>query len=124
MSAPPLDLKIVDSVLDPEGSEHVARYRKLHEGGRFHYRVLVFLTGKDLPFVEKVSYELHPTFKRRVRTVERSPSNPRCKLMIWTWGLFRIHATVRTLDGRSVELEHDLEYDRAFNETSIEFIKS
>ncbi len=88
------------------------------------YQVFLYLDGPDLPFVESVIYELHSTFPDPVRRVQRSVSNPRCKLPIWTWGVFEVKATIVDKSGRSHPRLHQLEYDGQFSREGVRFLAS
>jgi len=43
--------------------------------------------------------------------VARTPSNPNCKLVLWTWGVFDLEAVVTDKNGRAHRLIHPLGYD-------------
>ena len=68
-----------------------------------------------------MTYVLHPTFKEPTRQVYRSAENPRCKLEIWTWGLFGVQAIVSDRDGDMITLSHYLQYNKEFSAKDIEF---
>ena len=109
-----LDIQVKDTVLDPNVPFDTAR--KVHvrkqEGGTFYYKVWIYIEGNDLPYVDYVTLTLDETFPDRVRTVNRSPSNPNCQLVIWTWGLFTVNAVITDKKGNSYEVQHRLSYDR------------
>jgi len=116
-----LNIIVRDSLFDPDRpGEQVARVRRT-EGKRPLYRVFIYLDGPDLPFVKKVTYALHQTFSPNTRTVSRSISNPRCKLEIWTWGVFAVRATVLDKQSRTFTMTHALEYASALKDSNIEF---
>ena len=83
------------------------------------YRVFLYLDGPGLPYVNAVTYVLHPTFKEPTRQVFRTPANPRCKLEMWTWGLFRVQAIVTDRQGNMFTLSHDLQYNSQFPEVKF-----
>ena len=114
-------IEVKDSAFDPDSTEKIIRVRN-RESDRPLYRVFLYVDGPDLPFVEAVTYELHPTFASPVRRVGRTLSNPRCKLEIWTWGLFEVAVTVEDKRGRQYRLSHNLQYDRQFNERDVKFL--
>ncbi|HKJ03192.1 MAG TPA: pYEATS domain-containing protein [Longimicrobiales bacterium] len=105
---------VLDSALDPDGvpSRETVQYRA---GDPPLYRVFLYLDGNDLPYVEGVTYHLHETFPRPRREVRRTPSNPRCKLVLWTWGIFEVRAVIRDKRGSDHEVRHQLTYDRVFS---------
>lgn len=107
------DIEIHDSAFDPDlpRSGQKIRYRK--EGQKAaHYRVFLYADGRDLPYVSSVTYHLHKTFPNPTRVVRRTPSNPRCTLKLWTWGLFDVRAVIKDKQGDEYEVFHRLSYDR------------
>ncbi len=106
-------LQIRDSIFDPDSPDRSPQWRNPNSDKPL-YRVFLSLDGPGLPYVNAVTYILHPTFKEPTRQVARTPSNPRCKLEIWTWGLFRIQAIVTDRDGNMFTLTHELQYDKEF----------
>ena len=117
-----LSLKIRDSVFGPNARVREVGVKKA-ESDRPLYRVYLFLEGPDLPFVESVTYRLHPTFQVRNRTVRRSPSNPGCELKIWTWGVFEIEVRVKDRSGVIHRFRHDLTYDQELSGSAYEIRK-
>ena len=115
-----LDIKIIDSLFDPDTSERVVSVEK-KSASRPLYKVFVYLQGLDVPYVDNVTYTLHPTFKRPVIRVDRTISNPSCKLTIWTWGLFTIRASIATSQGTILNSEHSLTYDRDLQSPDIKY---
>ncbi len=112
MQAPQLDLKLCYALRDPDQPEvGKVRYQE-REGGTRLYRVFLYLEGNGLPFVESVTYRLHPTFPHPELAVARSPANPRCKLEIWTWGTFQATAVIRDKRGGTAEVAAWLGWDR------------
>lgn len=128
MESPPRSrskITIVDTAIDPKTtSDHASprqvRYQKA--GGRDLYKVWIYLDGPDVPFVQAAIYELHPSFAQRVHSVSRTVANPSCALIIWTWGIFEVKATLRMKSGESVELTHKLTYDREFAKEGVTFV--
>ena len=106
-----LDLRVVDTVLGPPEEKDGPRTvrARLKEGTRY-YQVRIYLEGNDLPFVESVTYHLHPTFRDPHRTVERSSANPSCEIVVLTWGIFDLVAEIRDKSGRVYDLEHAMQY--------------
>lgn len=112
-----LDIQIVDSIFDPSGGSDAVNKiaRTLDSGGRTHYKVWIYASGNDLPYVDYIVYTLHPTFKQRVHKIRRSPSNPDCRLVIWTWGIFDVQARIVDKQGKPYEIIHSLAYDSQFD---------
>lgn len=108
------NLEVKDSLIDPDSPDRTARWRNSNSA-KPTYRVFLYLEGIRLPYVNAVTYVLHPTFKDPVRQVFRTPTNPRCKLEVWTWGLFRVQAIVTDRDGATFTLSHELQYDNEFS---------
>jgi len=121
MNAPSIQVK--DSVLDPDSTERVAPVRN-PKGESPLYRVFLYLDGPGLPYVSSVTYVLHPTFKDRNREIFRTPANPRCKLEIWTWGLFQVQAIVTDRQGNMFTFSHDLQYDKEFKAPDVKFVSA
>jgi len=111
---PVVDVRVQDSLIDPDSSDRTTALARNTKSAKPFYRVFLYLDGPGLPYVSGVTYVLHPTFKEPTRQVLRTPANPRCKLEMWTWGLFRVQAIVSDSEGGMVTLTHDLQYDREF----------
>jgi hypothetical protein len=111
-----LNVRVFDTALDPAATEKVIYYRPSSSPTDPPlYRVWLYLDGPDLPFVDKVTYRLHPTFTPRDRVVNRTISNPNCRLEVLTWGIFEVLAIVEAKD-RQFEIKHQLSYDRQFQD--------
>ena len=108
-----LKIRLKGSALDPDSSERVI-HQKRPDSDQPLYRVYLYLEGHDLPYVRAVTYHLDPSFSKPVQRVSRSARNPRCKLRIWTWGLFLVTATVEDKKGRRHTFTHQLQYDKDF----------
>lgn len=97
-----LDIEVKDTVFDPNMAQSDLE-RKVHVRSlskeTFFYKVWLYLEGNDLPYVESVTYTLDETFPDRIRTVARTPSNPNCQLVIWTWGLFMVETVITDKKG-------------------------
>ena len=116
-----LNVSVKDSLFDPDRpDERVVPLRRSTSGPAL-YRVFLYLDGPDLPFVNRVTYKLHETFSPNTRTVSRTPSNPRCKIDIWTWGVFTIVAVTEDKQGRAFTMSHPLEYASQISEAGVEF---
>jgi hypothetical protein len=118
-----LDIQLADSLFDPDSTEENQSISYKGNPDQPHYKVFIHLTGRDLAFVDKVTYKLHKSFKRDTVPVSRSPRNPNCKLVIWTWGIFTIEATVSTIDGDIIRLKHPMKYDKDINR-GYQFVKA
>lgn len=112
MNSSQLDIEVRDTVFDPALPRSSANVHWDKENGRTIFEVYIYLSGYDVPYIESVTYTLHKTFKQPYRVVRRTPSNPNCKLTIWTWGLFVVKATIVDAKGFTFTLEHELTYDR------------
>lgn len=76
------------------------RSRLFKRGGFEHFKVRLRLQGDrgKMKRVKKVTYHLHPLFKRPdITTRDRQG---KFGLNIWTWGEFRVDATVQYKNGR------------------------
>ena len=116
MSISALQLKITDTPFDPDSNDKIIHTR-VSTSGKKLYKVWISLEGQDLVFVRQVKYILHPTFGQREHTLERSFTNPKFRMFIYTWGIFEVKAIVEARRG-SYELRHTLEYDRKFAEAT------
>lgn len=118
-----VDIKIIDSAFDPDMEYRKPKriyYSDIGED-KSVYKVWIFLDGKFLPYVKDVTYILHPTFADPIKTISRSSKNPRCKLEIWTWGLFELRAKIRDKKGRILEKTHYLRYNKDFKLDGVDF---
>jgi hypothetical protein len=108
-----LAIRIVDTAFDPAlGPNFPDRKVHIRRTGRDKplYKVWIYLTGPDLPSVQSVTYQLHPTFTDPTRTIPRTVSNPNCELVIWTWGIFTVTAIIQDKQGFQYRLTHSLTY--------------
>jgi hypothetical protein len=104
---------------DPAGQKFI-RYRT--QGSTDFFRVRIYLDGPQLPFVRVATYVLPPDqFPDSVQRVERSPRNPNCEFIIWTWGVFDVGVTLQDAEGRVYDLTHRLTYDRDVKTEGIRF---
>lgn len=112
-----LNIRVRDTVFDPNLPGSAAKKVSIREEeGTTIYKVWLYLEGDDLPLVESVTYNLHETFLNPSRTVKLTPSNPNCQLVIWTWGIFTVRATILDRRGLTFEVSHYLEYDKELPE--------
>lgn len=118
-----LDIRVRDSLLDPNGESAGPEMRE-QPGGTPLYKVHLFLEGRDLLFVRGATWHLHETFPEPVRTVQRTPSNPNCRLTIWTWGIFEIRVVVEDKGGRRYEFRHALTYGAEIERTPLSKFRS
>ena len=66
-----------------------------------------YLTGPDLPEVDRVEYILHKTFKNPVRVIKEPADGFR--LDTEGWGTFELKAIVHLKDGNRQLLTHEVE---------------
>src|SRR5262245_46424336 len=115
-----LNIVVKDSLFDPDRpDDKFVQVRR--SGGTSLYRVFLYLDGLDVPFVNRVTYKLHETFSPRERTVTRSPSTTRCKIDIWTWGVFTVVAVIEDKQGRTFTMSHYLEYAAQLSEANLQY---
>lgn len=113
MIATELKVQIKDTVFDPNlprSSTSKIHVRRGKAETSF-YKVWLYLEGADLPLVDRVTYTLHESFRNPNRTVRRTPANPNCQLVIWTWGIFMVKATITDKRGNTYVVSHRLEYE-------------
>lgn len=65
-------------------------------------------SAEDLDQIASVTYTLHPTFSNPIRMVTDRES--KFQLRCEGWGVFTIPIEVRLKDGRTIELEHELQF--------------
>jgi len=111
-------IEVVDTPFNPSDS---SREVKIHHSKekRPLYRVFLYLAGPDLPFVKRVTYHLHPTLSPQTQLVERSATNPDCRLELWLWGTFVVKAIVEDAKRNTYEFKHPLEFTRYFDEATF-----
>ena len=115
-----LNVAVKDSLFDPDRpNDKVVQVRKVD--GTSLYRVFLYLDGLDLPFIKLVTFKLHETFSPNTRTVSRSPANQRCKIDIWTWGVFSVMAVIEDKQGRTFTKSHYLEYAAQLSDSNLEY---
>lgn len=102
-----LELK---SALETDTQSRI-KYAVFRPGGREHFNLRIWLNGdsEELGKVKRVDYELHSTFLERLR--HSDDSNRNFAILIWTWGMFMITATVHFLDGTEEVLKYYLSYE-------------
>ncbi len=114
MKSNEINVQVKHSVFNPGLSEsdpaNKVQVRKWSDD-TFYYRVFIFIDGYDLPYVESVTYALDDTFPDPIQTVRRSPANPNCQLVVWTWkDQFTVAATIADKRGNSYAVTHDVTY--------------
>ena len=87
------------------------KYKALRSGGKEHYHLGVWIDGDDreLDQIVMVEYELHPSFKNRVKR-SRNRKNG-FSVTFWTWGMFNIHIRIHRQSGQVQKLDHYLKYN-------------
>lgn len=98
-----MDLLINHRLQRKEGK---IRFRVFKPGGRRHYKIRLWLSGSDLVNVDSVTYHLHTTFI----IPNRDGTGKEFEIQFWTWGMFKIKATVTLASGKRTTLDHDLIY--------------
>ena len=116
-----MDIQINDLPYDIYDSDRKIRY--FTKNGKFFFKVNLYLTGMDLPFVENVTYFLHKSFPTPQRWVHRSLSNQHCILTMWAWGKFEVRTIVKDTKGNGFSYNHFLNFDSHFYDKGVEFVK-
>lgn len=111
------DVDIYDQPFDPDSNDKIVYY--FQRGEQYLYKVFIYLIGRDLPFVKRVTYKLHPTFPNPERVVLRTDVNRNCKLVTWAWGKFELNAIVEDSKGNKYPISRYLQYDRYFDEDTF-----
>jgi transcription initiation factor IIF auxiliary subunit len=114
-------LEVRDSLFEPGTSSNresrVVPTRVLN--ARVVYPVWIWLEGNDLPYVDKAVYELHPSFREPTQIVRRTPSNPDCKIQIWTWGKFELSVQIEDKRGLTYRIGHWLSYENELDQADF-----
>src|SRR6478672_8515134 len=97
-----------DLVRDKDGR---IRYRYLHQGGREHYNLRVWLEAdrKQLDDIDRVEYTLHRSFKDPIRISNNRGDN--FSIFIWSYGMFAISAKLYYLDGMTSNIRYFMTFD-------------
>ena len=101
------NLQIKHEILKKGGKVKFKRFRK---NGNDHFHINIYIDGEKDEFdqLERVEYELHPTFNNPNRSItKREDGFP---LKIWTWGEFDIQVTFYFLDGKVSDKVYQLRY--------------
>jgi hypothetical protein len=105
------DIVVKDSLFDPDAAQPIPLWRDPKSDNPY-YRVFLYLDGNGLPYINAVTYVLHPSFDNPTRQVVRTANNPHCKLELWTWGVFQVQAIVTDQQGTMLTLSHNLQYNK------------
>ena len=116
-----LNVSVVDTVFDPVRRDTAGKIYYREKDGLTYYHVWIFVDGPDMPFIESVTYQLHPSFGTTIHRVERTLSNPQCQLMIWTWGLFKLGVEMQDKKGVIYEIKHQMTYGRLLTKDAVYF---
>jgi transcription initiation factor IIF auxiliary subunit len=85
----------------------VAQDQKYQEGDSWEWSVWIEGSDDDLDQIREVTYKLHPSFPRPLRTTDDRTT--KFKLETEGWGVFPIHVKVLLKNGEVLQLKHDLE---------------
>jgi len=84
----------------------VAQDQKYQEGDSWEWSVWMEGSDDDLDQIREVTYKLHPSFPKPLRTTEDRAK--KFKLEAEGWGVFPIHVKVLLKNGETLQLKHDL----------------
>ena len=121
------DIQIKDSLFENKSlnSNKKATAHFKENNDTTFYKIFLYLDGRDLPFVKRVKYILHKSFNNPNKIIDRNPTNPQCKLVLWTWGIFTVTVEIEYLDGGVYITEHHLTYgDEIKNNNLIEWVRN
>lgn len=88
------------------------KFKKFTDGGYEHFHIGVWVESvppRAAYLIRKVEYELHPTFKKRIRETRNRKND--FSITFWSWGTFKIKAKLHMMDGSISEIFHELKYD-------------
>ena len=122
------EIEVKDSIFNPreasDTEDLVAHYKRApSRNDKTHYKVYLYLEGKDLPFIRRVKYVLHRTFRNNVKIIERTTINPNCMLVLWTWGIFTVKVEIEDINGNVISIDHYLTYGDEINKEGVEWTK-
>lgn len=112
------DTVLSSNINDSAITQKINYYKGSDE--KFRYNVLIFLSGPDIIYVQKVRYILHKTFKQPIRVVDRTFSNPNCSLRIWMWGAFELKAEIFLKNGEVIPVTHQLNFTKEIEQAKSE----
>lgn len=103
-----LKVKVRRKLMKTDGK---IRFMFFHQGGREHYNLRIYLDGDDreLDKIEKVEYELHPSFPTPRQGSSDRDDN--FAIEIWTWGTFDIKVKIQLKNGANIETDFYLDYN-------------
>ncbi|MBC2596270.1 hypothetical protein H5P28_18530 [Ruficoccus amylovorans] len=118
---PPIDIRMMDSVLYRNGKESVALFCRGRK--KALYRVRLWLDGEDLPQLARVCYRFPTGAGLPDIPMPRTVENVRCETHIWTGELLEIVAELTLKDGRSYHLRHELAYGQELKGARTTFVE-
>lgn len=83
------------------------RVRKFSSDGYEQFKIRLSISG-PLHQISYVEYELHPTFKNKIRISEDNTAG--FPIEFWTWGEFEIQVTAHFKDGHDELVMYQLQY--------------
>ncbi|HEX8311583.1 MAG TPA: pYEATS domain-containing protein [Chthoniobacteraceae bacterium] len=86
----------------------VVQTQKYEGDNWWNWSLFIQGSNEDLDQIEAVTYRLHPTFPKPIRTTTNRAS--KFQLQCAGWGVFTIPIEVRLKNGDTIELEHDLQF--------------
>lgn len=123
-----IDIKVRDSIFEVgsiESKDQRKAYKKnISSGNKPLYKVWIYLEGDDLPFVKRVKYVLHSTFRDPIHIIERTTINQNCAMAFWTWGIFEVKVELEDIRGRVMMIRHKLQYYRQLKNKNVLWIKN
>lgn len=83
------------------------------------FKIRLYVEG-DLRRLERVEYELHPSFDKPLQSVKKSRGG--FPIEIWTWGEFDILVTFYFKNGEAQDTVYSLAYSKELPEDEDEYI--
>ena len=84
----------------------IAQSEDYQGGDWWKWSVWLEAPDEDLDGVEKVVWQLHPTFPEPIQ--ERTDRTSKFRLDTSGWGTFLVQAEVHKKDGKKIKLKHEL----------------
>ena len=108
-----LNIIIVDTPINPfDQNEQRNIVERRVRNGKTQFKIWLYLNGDDLPYVRRVKYVLHSSYKQPEFIISKLPSNPNCLFSFWAWGTFIVKAVVEDKSKKLYYFEHRLMFDK------------
>ena len=100
-------MEILSTVIkNPQGK---IKFKRFSAAGTDYYHIGVWINASkpELRTIDKVEYELHKSFKNRIRKSEARHNG--FSVTFWAWGAFEIKVSIHKVDGTVEIIQHQLQ---------------